>query len=254
MLIVFGFCHRINGHPGNYKRIAGWRLEEVKRSAELERTQKVFLLASVNLCVLQCHPSGCLTDLFIQMSVIMLLKQTLNNIFEFTVPWVWRFLQWLCPRPRQPTLTYIPRLITGFFAFSLVKNCLSRSTVNKLQRKCGQCYRKTCRNENGHVEQCDICKLQDWLRNYHLADTDAFSLFNEFLEMGKSLLSFSSPLLFALLCTGSYNLEICSFLFLYTPVWGNICHISSHRKVSTHSRKMPLVALEQKAWKIHLIS
>lgn len=147
----------------------------------------------------------------------------------------------------------LPRLITAFLAFSLVKNCLSRSTVNKLQRKCGQCYRKACRDENGHVEQCDICKLQDWLRNYHLADTDAFTLFNEFLEMGKPLLSFSSPLLFALLCTGSYNFEICSFLFLYTPVWGNICHNSSHRKVSTHSRKMPLVALEQKAWKILLI-
>ena len=38
------------------------------------------------LVVLQCHPSGCLTDLFIQMAVIMLLKQTLNNIVEFTVP------------------------------------------------------------------------------------------------------------------------------------------------------------------------
>lgn len=36
------------------------------------------------------------------------------------------------------------------------------------------------------MEPCDICKLQDWLRNYHLANTDAFSLFNEFLEMGES--------------------------------------------------------------------
>ncbi|CAF95495.1 unnamed protein product, partial [Tetraodon nigroviridis] len=126
LFYVAFFLGRINGHPGNYKRIAGWRLEE-------------------------CHPSGCLTDLFIQMSIIMLLKQTLNNIFEFTVPWV--------------------------------KNCLSRSTANKLQRKCGQCYRKTCRDENGCVEPCDICKLQDWLRNYHLANTDAFSLFNEFMEM-----------------------------------------------------------------------
>lgn len=37
------------------------------------------------------------------------------------------------------------------------------------------------------MEPCDICKLQDWLRNYHLANTDAFSLFNEFLEMGESM-------------------------------------------------------------------
>ncbi|XP_059203387.1 anoctamin-9 [Centropristis striata] len=126
LFYVAFFLGRINGHPGNYVRIAGWRLEE-------------------------CHPSGCLTDLFIQMAIIMLLKQTLNNIFEFTVPWF--------------------------------KSCLSRNTAKKLQRKCGYCYRKTCRDENGQVEPCDICKLRNWLSNYHLANTDSFSLFNEFLEM-----------------------------------------------------------------------
>ncbi|XP_074522638.1 anoctamin-9-like isoform X2 [Halichoeres trimaculatus] len=126
LFYVAFFLGRINGHPGNYVRIARWRLEE-------------------------CHPSGCLTDLFIQMAVIMMLKQTLNNIFEFTVPWL--------------------------------KSCLRRNTAKKLERKCGYCYRKTCRDEQGHVEPCDICKLRDWLRNYHLANTDAFSLFNEFLEM-----------------------------------------------------------------------
>ncbi|XP_068169094.1 anoctamin-9-like [Antennarius striatus] len=126
LFYVAFFLGRINGHPGNYVRIAGWRLEE-------------------------CHPSGCLTDLFIQMAVIMLLKQTLNNISEFSVPWL--------------------------------KRCFSRKTAKKLQRKCGYCYRKACRDEKGYFEQCDICKLRDWMRNYHLSDTDAFSLFNEFLEM-----------------------------------------------------------------------
>lgn len=126
LFYVAFFLGRINGHPGNYVRISKWRLEE-------------------------CHPSGCLTDLFIQMAVIMLLKQTLNNIFEFTVPWL--------------------------------KSCLRRNTAKKLQRKCGHCYRKACRDEQGRIEPCDICKLRDWLRNYHLANSDAFSLFNEFLEM-----------------------------------------------------------------------
>ncbi|XP_041836996.1 anoctamin-9 isoform X2 [Melanotaenia boesemani] len=121
LFYVAFFLGRINGHPGKYVRIAGFRLEE-------------------------CHPSGCLTDLFIQMAVIMLLKQTVNNIFEFTVPWL--------------------------------KSILSRKAASKLERKCGYCYRKACR-----VEPCDLCKLQDWLRNYHLANSDAFSLFNEFLEM-----------------------------------------------------------------------
>lgn len=69
---------------------------------------------------------------------------------------------------------------------SWLKNCLSRNTVKKLHRKCGECYRKACRNKEGRFEPCDICKLRDWLRDYHLANTDAFSLFNEFLEMGRS--------------------------------------------------------------------
>uniref|UniRef100_A0A8D2NH82 Anoctamin n=1 Tax=Zosterops lateralis melanops TaxID=1220523 RepID=A0A8D2NH82_ZOSLA len=33
-----------------------------------------------------CHPSGCITDLFIQMAVIMLLKQTISNIMEYLIP------------------------------------------------------------------------------------------------------------------------------------------------------------------------
>ncbi|KAK2853431.1 hypothetical protein Q5P01_006092 [Channa striata] len=126
LFYVAFFLGRINGHPGNYARIYRWRLEE-------------------------CHPSGCLTDLFIQMAVIMILKQTLNNIFEFTGPWL--------------------------------KSLLGNKTAKKLQRKCGRCYRKLCLDEQQCVEPCDVCKLRDWLRNYRLASTDAFSLFNEFLEM-----------------------------------------------------------------------
>ncbi|XP_028914904.1 anoctamin-9 isoform X2 [Ornithorhynchus anatinus] len=58
------FLGRINGRPGNYVRIAGqWRLEE-------------------------CHPSGCMMDLFVQMAVIMGFKQTLNNCVEYLVPWL----------------------------------------------------------------------------------------------------------------------------------------------------------------------
>ncbi|XP_069757129.1 anoctamin-9 isoform X2 [Narcine bancroftii] len=56
------FLGRINGHPKNYVRIAReWRLEE-------------------------CHPSGCMTDLFIQMAVVMILKQILSSCVEYAVP------------------------------------------------------------------------------------------------------------------------------------------------------------------------
>ncbi|XP_021501901.1 anoctamin-9 [Meriones unguiculatus] len=53
---------RINGHPGKSTRLAGlWKLEE-------------------------CHLSGCMMDLFIQMAIIMGLKQTLSNCMEYLCP------------------------------------------------------------------------------------------------------------------------------------------------------------------------
>uniref|UniRef100_A0A673THP8 Anoctamin n=1 Tax=Suricata suricatta TaxID=37032 RepID=A0A673THP8_SURSU len=55
---------RINGHPGKSVRLAGmWRLEE-------------------------CHLSGCMMDLFLQMAIIMGLKQTLSNCVEYLRPWL----------------------------------------------------------------------------------------------------------------------------------------------------------------------
>lgn len=127
LFYVAFFLGRINGHPGNYVRIAGkWRLEE-------------------------CHPSGCLTDLFIQMTIIMVLKQTISNVFEFTGPWFCRFLK--------------------------------RRRIQKLQRKCAHCYLKDESEAKEGTELCDNCKLRNWHNNYRLNDVDSFSLFNEFLEM-----------------------------------------------------------------------
>ncbi|XP_044799852.2 anoctamin-9 isoform X5 [Bubalus bubalis] len=55
---------RINGHPGKTVRLAGlWKLEE-------------------------CHLSGCMMDLFVQMAIIMGLKQTLSNCVEYLKPWL----------------------------------------------------------------------------------------------------------------------------------------------------------------------
>lgn len=127
LFYVAFFLGRINGHPGDYVRIAGkWRLEE-------------------------CHPSGCLTDLFIQMTIIMVLKQIISNIFEFTGPWFCRFWK--------------------------------RRRIPKLQRKCAYCYLKDESEAKEGMELCDNCKLRNWHNNYRLNDVDSFSLFNEFLEM-----------------------------------------------------------------------
>ncbi|KAL7867998.1 hypothetical protein SRHO_G00093820 [Serrasalmus rhombeus] len=128
------FLGRINGHPGGYVKLAGkWRLEE-------------------------CHPSGCLTDLFIQMAVILFLKQTINNVFEFSGPW---FTRWL-----------------------------KRLQSRKLRQNVRQCSKKNCMES---TELCDNCKVKDLLRNFELDSVDQFSLFDEFLEM---VLQFSFTTIF----------------------------------------------------------
>nr|XP_021153416.1 anoctamin-9 isoform X3 [Columba livia] len=77
LIYIAFFLGRINGHPGNYVRVAGrWRLEE-------------------------CHPSGCITDLFIQMAIIMLLKQSISNVMEFLVPWIRHKLRKRRQRPKK---------------------------------------------------------------------------------------------------------------------------------------------------------
>ncbi|KFQ65246.1 Anoctamin-9, partial [Pelecanus crispus] len=77
LIYIAFFLGRINGHPGNYVRIAGkWRLEE-------------------------CHPSGCITDLFIQMAIIMLLKQTISNVMEYLIPWITHKIHKKQQRPKK---------------------------------------------------------------------------------------------------------------------------------------------------------
>ena len=82
LIYIAFFLGRINGHPGNYVRIAGkWRLEE-------------------------CHPSGCITDLFIQMAIIMMLKQTISNVVEYLVPWLAHKMRKRQKRPKEKHLVW----------------------------------------------------------------------------------------------------------------------------------------------------
>uniref|UniRef100_A0A8C3B139 Anoctamin n=1 Tax=Cairina moschata TaxID=8855 RepID=A0A8C3B139_CAIMO len=48
-----------------------------------------------------CHPSGCITDLFIQMAIIMMLKQTISNLVEFLVPWIGHKIRSRQKRPKK---------------------------------------------------------------------------------------------------------------------------------------------------------
>ncbi|KAM5170171.1 anoctamin-4 [Mantella aurantiaca] len=69
------FLGRFTGRPGAYLRLINrWRLEE-------------------------CHPSGCLIDLCMQMGIIMVLKQTWNNFMELGYPLIQNW--WTRRRLRQ---------------------------------------------------------------------------------------------------------------------------------------------------------
>ncbi|KAG7456338.1 hypothetical protein MATL_G00251240 [Megalops atlanticus] len=69
------FLGRFTGRPGAYIRLLDrWKLEE-------------------------CHPSGCLIDLCMQMGIIMVLKQTWNNFMELGYPLIQNW--WTRHRLRQ---------------------------------------------------------------------------------------------------------------------------------------------------------
>uniref|UniRef100_A0A3P9HYS0 Anoctamin n=1 Tax=Oryzias latipes TaxID=8090 RepID=A0A3P9HYS0_ORYLA len=90
-----------------------------------------------------CHPSGCLSDLFIQMSVIMTLSQFIRNISEVTIPW-----------PKE----------------SFGKGNPTSSNTDGPEHDCWK-------------ERCDDCLGKYWVENYTLTDTDEYSLFYEILKM-----------------------------------------------------------------------
>ncbi|XP_074921146.1 anoctamin-9 isoform X6 [Chelonoidis abingdonii] len=85
LIYIAFFLGRINGRPGNYVRVAGkWRLEE-------------------------CHPSGCITDLFIQMAIIMTLKQTLSNFVEYLTPWLRLRFRKSLPNPKDKDMVHMEK-------------------------------------------------------------------------------------------------------------------------------------------------
>ncbi|XP_078800837.1 uncharacterized protein LOC105357636 isoform X8 [Oryzias latipes] len=142
------FLGRINGYPGNYSRIAGYRLEE-------------------------CHPSGCLSDLFIQMSVIMTLSQFIRNISEVTIPWLNN--QW-----KEKTTKEI--------------NCFCKISIPWPKNCCGKGKKvPKDKHQDCWKERCDDCLGKYWKKNYELTDTDEYSLFYEILKM---VIQFSFTTLF----------------------------------------------------------
>lgn len=84
---------RFAGRPGNYVYVFNdYRMEEVRRpprSKMRESDDVITAECTDDVCVspLKCAPGGCLIELCIQLSIIMLGKQLIqNNIFEIGIP------------------------------------------------------------------------------------------------------------------------------------------------------------------------
>lgn len=95
---------RFAGRPGNYVYVFNdYRMEEVCH-LKMHPSLWLFSFSSTKTCTdeacvsvfPQCAPGGCLIELCIQLSIIMLGKQLIqNNIFEIGIPWVDRTLLFL---------------------------------------------------------------------------------------------------------------------------------------------------------------
>lgn len=79
---------RFAGRPGNYVYVFNdYRMEEVCHFSFDPMTKTVNIRMIKCVCVRQCAPGGCLIELCIQLSIIMLGKQLIqNNIFEIGIP------------------------------------------------------------------------------------------------------------------------------------------------------------------------
>lgn len=90
------FSHRFAGRPGDYVYVFGdYRMEEVIINFICYCVCNRFMSVDVDKCVCvcvfstQCAPPGCLIELCIQLSMIMLGKQLIqNNVFEVLIPYV----------------------------------------------------------------------------------------------------------------------------------------------------------------------
>ncbi|XP_067906284.1 anoctamin-4-like isoform X2 [Heterodontus francisci] len=116
------FLGRLTGRPGAYLRVLNrWRLEE-------------------------CHPSGCLIDLCLQMGIIMVLKQSWNNFTELGYPF-------------QRAAKKI------FGKLWLIQNWWTRRKL---------------RHEHGNNGKPIF---PQWEKDYNLQPMNAYGLFDEYLEM-----------------------------------------------------------------------
>lgn len=81
------------GSPCAWRGCGSWRrsvcpgcLTAMSLTYPSSRASPHTLLPDLPLLTPQCHLSGCMMDLFVQMAIIMGLKQTLSNCVEYLCP------------------------------------------------------------------------------------------------------------------------------------------------------------------------
>lgn len=85
------FKGKFIGYPGNYNRFFNFRQEEVRKLAA-----RFQMVSSIQFQLLQCGLGGCLTELCIQLAIIMVGKQAMNTILEMILPKFYKWLQMVC--------------------------------------------------------------------------------------------------------------------------------------------------------------
>lgn len=133
--------------------------------------------------LLQCHPSGCLIDLCMQMGIIMVLKQTWNNFMELGYPF--SISTWTC---FKYTLNDLQCQLTDWC-------CVARLIQNWWTRR-------RLRVEHGPRAKASF---PQWERDYNLQPMNAYGLFDEYLEM--STLQPKCHIIYKTLCEGTSGSE-----------------------------------------------
>lgn len=124
------FKGKFIGHPSTYNRFFNHRQEE-------------------------CGPGGCLTELCIQLSIIMIGKQVMNSILEMLEP---LFYKW----------------INTWKVHLKPKNSMKNNQNN---------INNNNSNVNNNLQRNFVKKYSPWIRDFKLVEWGPRSLFPEYLEM-----------------------------------------------------------------------
>ncbi|CAK9298486.1 unnamed protein product [Gordionus sp. m RMFG-2023] len=157
LIYIAFFKGRYSGDPAGGGKIFGFKLEP-------------------------CEPAGCMAELFIQFVVIMIGKQTLNNIQELFFPVI---MNWW--RRRSFLRSLSSPLLKNHNADNHVVNEKGATPIsdnrkeNQEDNDSTDIYDNVNATEKNGKSDKDIPQYQD---DYNLEDTGPMGLFDEYLEMG----------------------------------------------------------------------